>query len=144
MKKIYEVVGGTTGFNWNSFLENVRYSASKIISITTADGKAYSVNVKPEFGYDGKIKKFSEKEIYINSGGKLCPWCGNSLGLDTEIVAVIIECTLHSISEERWNSFGYKLRKLYQSEILDEPVDTCSISIHESVKEALSGNMREP
>lgn len=126
MRKMFEVTGGRPEFNWNTFLENVRYSGSKIVSITTDDSTTYSVNVEPKFDHDCKILKTSETEIYRHSGCKLSPWCGNQLGLDTQIVSAIIECKTNTIAEARWASFGYNLRKITPKELKDledKPMD---------------------
>lgn len=117
LRKSFEVSGGRPEFNWNTFLENVRYSASKIISITTNDGKTYPINVEPKFGHDCKILKTSETEIYKQSGEKLSPWCGKQLGLDAQIVSAIIECKTNTIAEARWASFGYNIIKVTPKEL---------------------------
>lgn len=123
MRKRFEVTGGRPEFNWNTFLENVRYSASKIISITTDDGKTYPINVEPKFGHDCKILKTSETEIYRGSGEKLSPWCGNQLGLDAKIVSAIIECKTNTIAEARWTSFGYNTTNITLKELEDKATD---------------------
>jgi hypothetical protein len=147
LRKKFEVTEGRPEFNWNTFLENVRYSGSKIVSVTTNEGTTYPVNVEPKFDHDCKILKTSETEIFRHSDKKLSPWCGKQLGLEAQIVSAIIECKTNTIAEARWVSFGYNLRKIATKELkelADEPMDFCSISIHGAVKEAMDGNIREP